>query len=133
MEINNLSDKFKQLSLKYNGNSYYNFFMSHIALYIAGIALIWWIYRVGWTESIKTILSVLIPSLLIIVFNIKAGRLLFRNPILGFTSILPTSLLIYRGSKPLVLGINSWFDKNIKESFNLNEVVDAELISKEDA
>ena len=39
--------------------------MTYLILYIAGITSIWWIYRVGWIEALKTILSVLIPSILI--------------------------------------------------------------------
>ena len=69
--------------------------MTYLALYIAGIASIWWIFRVGWSEALKTILSVLIPSVLIILFNAKAGRLLFRNPIVGIISVLPTAVFIF--------------------------------------
>ena len=85
--------------------------MTYVVLYIAGIASIWWVYRVGWIEAIKTILSVLIPSILIILFNVKGGRLIFKNPTIGIISVLPTAFFIYRGSKPLVFGINNWIDK----------------------
>tara|TARA_B100000579_G_scaffold432991_1_gene450916 strand:- start:243 stop:566 length:324 start_codon:yes stop_codon:yes gene_type:complete len=107
--------------------------MTYIILYIAGIASIWWVYRVGWTEAIKTILSVVIPSILIILFNVKAGRLIFKNPALGIISVLPTAFFIYRGSKPLVLGINSWIDRKTNEFVDSKDVVDAEVISKEEA
>ena len=107
--------------------------MTYLVLYIAGIASIWWVYRAGWSEAIKTILSVLIPSLLIILFNIKAGRLIFKNPTVGIISVLPTAVFIYRGSKPLVFGINSWIDKKGNEFVNSKEVVDAEVVSKEEA
>ena len=107
--------------------------MTYLVLYIAGIASIWWVYRVGWIEAIKTILSVLIPSILIILFNIKAGRLIFKNPAVGIISVLPTAFFIYRGSKPLVFGINSWIDQKRNDFVNSQEVVDAEVISKEEA
>ena len=106
--------------------------MSYLVLYIAGITSIWWIYRVGWREALKTILSVLIPSLLIILFNIKAGRLIFKNPTVGIVSILPTAFFIYRGSKPIVFGINSWLDRKRSEFVDSKDVVDAEVISKEE-
>ena len=107
--------------------------MTYFILYFFGIASIWWVYRVGWTEALKTILSVLIPSLLIILFNIKAGRLIFKNPTVGIISVLPTAIFIYRGSKPLVLGINSWIDRKRNEFVDSKEVVDAEVVSKEEA
>ena len=107
--------------------------MTYIVLYIAGIASIWWIYRVGWTEAIKTILSVLIPSILIILFNVKAGRLIFKSPFIGILSVLPTAFFIYRGSKPLVFGINSWIDRKRDEFVDSQVVVDAEVISKEES
>ena len=107
--------------------------MTYLVLYIAGIASIWWVYRVGWIEAIKTILSVLIPSILIILFNIKAGRLIFKNPAVGIISVLPTAFFIYRGSNPLVFGINSWIDQKRNDFVNSQEVVDAEVISKEEA
>ena len=107
--------------------------MTYLALYIAGIASIWWIFRVGWSEALKTILSVLIPSVLIILFNAKAGRLLFRNPIVGIISVLPTAVFIFKVSQPLVARINSWIDKKTNEFVDMKDVVDAEVISKEDA
>ena len=107
--------------------------MTYIILYIAGIASIWWVYRVGWTEAIKTILSVVIPSILIILFNVKAGRLIFKNPALGIISVLPTAFFIYRGSKPLVFGINSWIDNKRNEFIDSQEIVDAEVVSEEKA
>ena len=99
---------------------------------IAGITSIWWIYHVGWTEALKTILSILIPSLLIILFNVKAGRLIFKNPAVGIISVLPTAFFIYRGSKPLVVGINSWIDQKRNEFVSSQDVVEAEVISKEE-
>ena len=107
--------------------------MTYFVLYFFGIASIWWVYRVGWSEAIKTIISVLIPSLLIILFNVKAGRLIFKNPAVGIISVLPTAIFIYRGSKPLVFGINSWIDRKRNEVVDAQEVVDAEVVSKEDA
>ena len=106
--------------------------MTYLVLYIAGITSIWWIYRVGWTGALKTILSVLIPSILIILFNVKAGRLIFKSPAVGIISILPTAFFIYRGSKPIVFGINSWIDQKKNEFVDSKEVVDAEVISKDE-
>ena len=106
--------------------------MTYLVLYIAGIASIWWVYRVGWTEALKTILSVLIPSILIILFNVKAGRLIFKNPTVGIISVLPTAFFIYRWSKPIVYRINSWIDRKRNEFVDSQDVVDAEVISKEE-
>ena len=107
--------------------------MTYIILYIAGIASIWWIYRVGWTEALKAVLGILIPSILIILFNLNAGRLIFKNPIVGIISVLPTSFFIYRWSKPFVFRLNSWIDQQSNEFVNSQDVVDAEVISKEEA
>ena len=107
--------------------------MSYLVLYVAGLISIWWIYRVGWLEALKTIVAVLIPSILIILFNVKAGRLLFRNPIFGIISVLPTAIFIYRGSHPLVMGINNWIDRKNNDFVEMQDVVDTEVISKEDA
>ena len=106
--------------------------MTYLILYIAGIASIWWAYRVGWAEALKTILSVLIPSILIILFNVKAGRLIFKSPVVGIISVLPTAFFIYRGSKPLVYKINSWIDQNRNEFVDSQNIVDAEVISNEE-
>ena len=106
--------------------------MTYLVLYIAGIASIWWIYRVGWTEALKTILSILIPSILIIIFNVKAGRLIFKNPTVGIISVLPTAFFIYRGSKPLVFGINSWIDRKQNDFVDSQDIVDTEVISREE-
>ena len=107
--------------------------MTYLVLYIAGIICIWWVYRVGWREALKKILSILIPSALIILLNVKAGRILFKSPIVGIISILPTAIFIYRGSLPLVAGINSWIDRKAEDFVESQDVVDAEVISKEDA
>ena len=107
--------------------------MTYLVLYVAGIAYIWWVFRVGWSEALKTTLSVLIPAVLIILFNAKAGRLLFRNPIVGIISVLPTAAFIFKASQPLVAGINSWIDRKTNDFVDLQDVVDAEVISKEDA
>ena len=106
--------------------------MTYFTLYFIGIASIWWVYRVGWTEALKTIVSILIPSVLIILFNIKAGRLIFKNPTVGIISVLPTAVFIYRGSKPLVLVLNSWIERKRNEFVDSKEVVDAEVVSKEE-
>ena len=106
--------------------------MTYLTLYFFGIASIWWVYRVGWTEALKTIISILIPSVLIILFNVKAGRLIFKNPAVGIVSVIPTAIFIYRGSKPLVFGINSWIEKQRNEFVDSKEVVDAEVVSKDE-
>ena len=107
--------------------------MIYVLLYIAGIACIWWTYHIGLREAFKKSLSVLIPSALIILFNVKAGRLLFRSPVVGIISILPTAIFIYRGSLPLVVAINSWISRKANDFVESQDVVDAEVISKEDA
>ncbi|WP_320668098.1 hypothetical protein [Prochlorococcus sp. MIT 1307] len=107
--------------------------MTYLALYVAGIAFIWWVFRDGWAEPLKTILSVLIPLALIILFNARAGRLLFRNPIVGIISVLPTAVFIFKASQPIVVGINSWIDKKNIDFVEMKDVVDAEVISKEEA
>ena len=106
--------------------------MTYFVLYISGLASIWWVYRVGWTEALKKILSVLIPSLLIILFNVKAGRLIFKSPTVGIISLLPTAFFIYRGSQPLVFGINSWIDRKRNEFVDSQNVVDSGENSKEE-
>ena len=107
--------------------------MTYLVLYVAGIVSIWWVYRVGWLEATKRILSVLIPSILIILFNMKAGRFLFKNPVVGIISILPTAVFIFRGSQPLVTGINNWITRKNNDFVDMQDVVDTEVISKEDA
>ena len=106
--------------------------MTYIVLYIAGIASIWWAVRVGFSEAFKTVISIVIPSTLIILFNAKAGRLLFRNPLVGVVSILPTAIFIYKASLPLVAGIHTWVDQKTKGFVDLKDVVDVEVVSKED-
>ena len=106
--------------------------MTYFILYFFGIASIWWVYRVGWTEALKTIISVLIPSVLIILFNVKAGRIIFKTPAVGIISVLPTAIFIYQGSKPIVFGINGWIDRKRNEFVDSKEVVDTEVVSKEE-
>ena len=106
--------------------------MTYFLIYFSALALIWWIYHVGWTEAIKTIVSVLIPSVLIILFNVKAGRIIFKNPLVGVISVLPTAIFIYRGSKPLVFGLNNWIDRKRNEFVDAKEVVEAEVVSREE-
>ncbi len=91
------------------------------------------ISRVGWPEALKIILSILISSILIILFNVRAGRLLFRNPIAGIIGVLPAAVFIFNASQPLVAGINRWIDKKTNKFVDLKDVVNAEVISKEDA
>ncbi len=101
--------------------------MNYLFIYVTGIILTWWIYRVGWMEALKTIIKVVIPSILIILFNIKAGRLLFRSPLVGILSTLPTSIFIYKSSLPLVSYINNWIE-NKRIKYDKSEVIDTESI-----
>ena len=101
--------------------------MTYLFFYVVGIILIWWIYRVGWFEALKTVIKVIVPSFLIILFNIKAGRLLFKSPILGLLSALPTSIFIYRGSLPLVTFINNWIQNKVNK-YDDSEVVDTDSV-----
>ena len=106
--------------------------MTYLFLYIVGLVLIWWIYRVGWIEALKTLIKVLVPSFLIILFNIKAGRLLFKTPLVGLLSALPTSIFIYRGSLPLVAWIINWIDTKRGIYEESQEVIDTDSIPLED-
>ena len=106
--------------------------MTYLVLYLTGIVSIWWIYRVGWLDALKGILAVLVPSILIILFIMKAGILLFKNPLVGIIITLPTAVLIYRGSQPLVSRINDWVDQKNNDFIDMKDVVDTEVISKED-
>ena len=105
--------------------------MTYLFLYVVGVVLIWWTYRVGWLEALKTIVKVIVPSFLIILFNIKAGRLLFKSPIVGLLSALPTSVFIYRGSLPLVGYINNWIENKIYKYDN-SEFIDTDSVSLDD-
>ena len=106
--------------------------MIYLFLYLVGIVLIWWIYRVGWIEALKTVIKVILPSILIIFFNINTGKLLFRNPLVGLFSALPTSIFIYRASHPLVASINSWIDTKRSNYEESQEVIDTDSIPLDD-
>ncbi len=105
--------------------------MTYLFLYVIGIILIWWTYRVGWLEALKTVIKVLVPSVFIILFNIKGGRLLFKSPILGLLSVLPTSIFIYRVSLPLVSFINNWIEKTRSDDYD-SEVIETDSVSIDD-
>ena len=105
--------------------------MTYLFLYVVGITLIWWTYRVGWLEALKTVIKVIVPSALIILFNIKAGRLLFKIPLVGFLSALPTSIFIFRGSLPLVSYINNWIENKINK-YDDSEVIDTDSVPLDD-
>jgi len=45
--------------------------MTYLFLYVVGIILIWWTYRVGWLEALKTVVKVIVPSALIIYLTLK--------------------------------------------------------------
>ena len=105
--------------------------MTYLFLYIFGIILMWWIYRVGWLEALKTVVKVIVPSALIILFNIKAGRLLFKSPVVGLFSALPTSIFIFRGSAPLVSFINNWIENKINK-YDDSEVIDSDSVPLDD-
>mgnify|MGYP005717065133 FL=1 len=105
--------------------------MTYLFLYVVGITLIWWTYRVGWLEALKTVVKVIVPSALIILFNIKAGRLLFKSPVVGLLSALPTSIFIFRGSLPLVSYINNWIEKKINK-YDDSEFIDTDSVPLDD-
>ena len=105
--------------------------MTYLFLYVVGLILIWWTCRVGWIESLKTVVKIIVPSLLIILFNIKAGRLLFKSPLVGLLSALPTSIFIYRGSIPLVIYINNWIE-NKTNKYSDSEVIDTDSVTLDD-
>ena len=105
--------------------------MTYLFLYVIGLILIWWIYRVGWLEAIKTVIKVLVPSVFIILFNIKGGRLLFKSPVFGLLSVLPTSIFIYKGSLPLVSFINNWIEKKRSEDYD-SEVIATDSVTIDD-
>tara|TARA_B100000925_G_C21883323_1_gene419499 strand:+ start:316 stop:639 length:324 start_codon:yes stop_codon:yes gene_type:complete len=106
--------------------------MIYLFLYAIGMLLIWSIYRTGWQQTLKLVISVLIPSLLIILFNIKAGRLIFKSPIIGIISILPTSIFIYNGSKPLVSKIINWIDRDQNNISNQDDFIETEAFTVEE-
>ncbi len=102
--------------------------MAYLFLYLISLVLIWYVYRVGWLISLKTVVSIIVPSLLIILFNIKAGRIIYRNPVLGIISALPTSIFIYRGSIPIVSFINNWIETKVSRIEYEKDVIDADSI-----
>jgi len=105
--------------------------MTYLFLYVIGIILIWWTYRVGWLEALKTVIKVLVPSAFIILFNIKGGRLLFKSPVFGLLSVLPTSIFIYRGSLPLVSFINNWIENKRRKDY-YTEVIETDSVAVDD-
>ena len=106
--------------------------MIYLFIYAIGMLLIWSIYRTGWQQTLKLVISVLVPSLLIILFNIKAGRLIFKSPIIGIISILPTSIFIYNGSKPLVSKIINWIDRDQNNISNQDDFIETEAFTVEE-
>jgi len=106
--------------------------MTYVFLYLIGILLIWYVYKVGWLVALKTVISIIVPSFLIILFNAKAGRLLFKSPVIGIVSALPTSIFIFRGSKPLVTLINNWIENKFNFIDSQKEVIDTESYPVDD-
>ena len=72
-----------------------------------------------------------VPSALIILFNIKAGRLLFKSPVVGLLSALPTSIFIFRGSLPLVSYISNWIENKVN-NYDDSEVIDTDSVPLDD-
>ena len=106
--------------------------MTYLFFYVVGIIIIFYAYKVGWIEALKTLIAVLIPSVLIILFNIKAGRLIFKSPLVGIISTSPTSIFIFRFSRPLVLRLISWID-TIRDSVDgEKDIIDTESVSIDD-
>ena len=106
--------------------------MTYVFLYLIGLLLIWYVYKVGWLAALKTVISIIVPSFLIILFNAKAGRLLFKSPVIGIVSALPTSIFIFRGSKPLVTLINNWIEAKFNLIDSQKEVIDTESYPVDD-
>ncbi len=106
--------------------------MIYVFLYLIGILLIWYVYKVGWLAALKTVISIIVPSFLIILFNAKAGRLLFKSPLIGIVSALPTSIFIFRGSRPLVTLINNWIETKFNFIDSQKEVIDTESYPVDD-
>ena len=105
--------------------------MTYLFIYVIGIILIWWTYRVGWLEAFKTVIKVLVPSAFIILFNIKGGRLLFKSPVFGVLSVLPTSIFIYRGSLPIVSLINNWIENKRRKDY-YTELIETYSVAVDD-
>jgi len=106
--------------------------MTYLFLYLICLILIWYVYKVGWLTALKTVVSIIVPSFLIILFNAKAGRLLFKSPIVGIVSALPTSIFIFRGSKPLVSLINNWIESKFSFIDIKKDVIDTESYTVDD-
>ena len=106
--------------------------MTYVFLYLIGILLIWYVYKVGWLAALKTVISIIVPSFLIILFNAKAGRLLFKSPVIGIVSALPTSIFIFRGSRPLVTLINNWIETKFNFIDSQKEVIETESYPVDD-
>ena len=106
--------------------------MIYLFLYVVGMALIWLVYKYGWIQSLKTVANIVIPSFLIILFNIKAGRLLFKTPIIGILSALPSTFFIYRASKPITVFVNSWIDSKLNDLGNDKDAIETESIPIDD-
>ena len=102
--------------------------MTYLFLYLIGIILVLYIYKVGWFVALKTVVSIIVPSITIVLFNVKAGRLLFRSPLVGIISALPTSIFIYRSTKPIVYLINNWLEKKLNNIETYDDVIDTESI-----
>ena len=105
--------------------------MTYLFLYLIGIILIWLTYRVGWLEALKTVIKVLVPSVFIILFNIKGGRLLFKSPVFGLLSVLPTSIFIYRFSLPIVSFINNWIENKRRKDY-FTQVIETDSVAVDD-
>ena len=106
--------------------------MIYLFLYVVGIILVWWTYRVGWLEALKTVIKIIVPSILIILFNIKAGRLLFKTPVIGILSALPSTFFIYRASKPITVFVNNWIDSKFNDLGNDKDAIETESIPIDD-
>ena len=67
----------------------------------------------------------------IILFNIKGGRLIFKSPIFGLLSVLPTSIFFYRVSLPLVSLINNWIENKRSKDYD-SEVIETDSVAIDD-
>ena len=103
--------------------------MTYLFLYVIGIFVAWHTYKYGFIDTGKKIVNILLPSFLIIVFNLKAGRLLFKSPLIGILSILPTSIFIYRASQPFLSLFNTWIDNSTAKKEDMENVVETEVVN----
>ncbi len=83
-------------------------------------------------DLIKKFITIAIPSALILLFSIITGKYIYRSPVIAFSILLPTSILVYKSTGILMSKVNTWIDHEFSTDNQSYEVVDTEVISKED-